>query len=790
MVNPPAESMKLFADNMDHRLISSTTSSTGGILTNFPVLEKNVTSLSFQGCLTSEDSPRTNICGAHDPSIVVPSNVNGSLNADYKVKTSVWPSQKILHSKVEAEYDVQGQEMFSSSTMTAETILKEKTEHLTTKRQNHSTRKCDNAPPKLRRHNVTIQAGQSPVDSSLNLKGASDIDHKELVAVANMVHVAKRVASDTPYWSEMEIFFASVSPEDLDFLNKQGLKEIEGDSKKHENGKAQVSVDSDPLFQGAQSMSRLDRGPSLTQRVLSAVIVEDEVEDLYNQNEGSISFQCTNDTPDHGSLDVMANDPNNCNRVLTEVELGVDLQAPDNCLLDEVSCNRNIASHTQSNQYESSSSHCNESSSNGFLPFPARGDFPVISKEDSGSKFSSKLGTSDISSCSSQYQMLPLDDKIRMELQSIGIPLDSMACPPLEEKSVDQEIVELKVELDKQGIKKTQILSQIDEAIQRESQEEKKNVEQEAMNLLLITAYKKLMANRGGNSSRKAASKVVEGKTKAFVNRTLVRYKEYESTGKSCFSEPELKEILFSPPCKKDMKSALSTFRRKFIGGWRKKATRRKSYPRYKAKSGASNAGKAAPSSSGGVQRGESSGSKVRSKRSSSVASLKDDPSSSSGRVKRKKSSVSDEVELLHAPKAIGIGIEIGAVNGKRRSSSRRGENGSTAEAEAECCGRLKNKAVEEEEVDDVLAWESELHEVPIYLDPAIEDLSKTLSIVVTEKAPSEVSGMHDLEGGWYGGDDDLTTLLNIDEDDMTELDYAAIALRCPWMTFGSPSHK
>nr|GMD56068.1 uncharacterized protein LOC109169255 isoform X3 [Ipomoea batatas] len=148
-----------------------------------------------------------------------------------------------------------------------------------------------------------------------------------------------------------------------------------------------------------------------------------------------------------------------------------------------------------------------------------------------------------------------------------------------------------------------------------------------------------------------------------------------------------MKEILFSPPCKKDMKSALSTFRRNFIGGWRKKATRRKSYPRYKAKSGASN-------------------------------------------------------------------------------------------------------AAEEEEVDDVLAWESELHEVPIYLDPAIEDLSKTLSIVVTEKAPSEVSGMHDLEGGWYGGDDDLTTLLNIDEDDMTELDYAAIALRCPWMTFGSPSHK
>ncbi|XP_019173663.1 PREDICTED: uncharacterized protein LOC109169255 isoform X2 [Ipomoea nil] len=690
------ESMKLFADNMDHRLISSTTSSTGGILTNSRVLEKNVTSLSSQGCLTSEDSPRTNICGAHDPSIVVPSNVNGAVNAGYKVKTSVWPSQKILHSKVEAEYDVQGQEMFSSSTMTAETILNEKTEHLTTKRQYHSTRKCDNTPPKLRRHSVTIQAGQSPVDSSLNLKGASGIDHKQLVAVANSVHVAKRVASASPYWSKMENIFASVSPEDLDFLNKQmnvsfkfgewpsemlvdenatlGLKEKEADSKKHENDKGQVSVDSDPLFQGAQSMSRLDRVPSLTQRVLSALIDEDEVEDLYNQNE-----------------------------------------APDNC---------------------------NESSSNGCLPFPARGDFPEISKEDSGSKFSSKLGTSDISSCSSQYQMLPLDDKIRMELQSIGIPLDSMPCPPLEEKSVDQETMELKVELDKQGIKKAKLLSQIDEAIQRESQEEKKNVEQVAMNLLLITAYKKLMASRGGNSSRKAASKVVEGKTKAFVNRTLVRYKEYESTGKSCFSEPELKEVLFSPPREKDMKSALSRFRRNFSVGCHKKATRRKSCHRYKAKSGASNAGKAAASSSGsGVQTGDSSGSRVHLKRSSSVASLKDDSSSGSGRVKRKKSV--SEVEVLHAPKAIGNSKRSSSLSS---SSRRRGENGSTpttttsgimiVPSSAECCGRLKNKAAEEEEVDDVLARESELHEVPISEDPAIKELSNTVSVVATEKAP------------------------------------------------------
>lgn len=133
------EPMKLCTDNMDHRFIPCTTSSTMGILTNTPVLEKNVVSFSSQDCLTSTHSPKRNICGAHDSSIVVPSNVNGALNADRKVKTSLWSSRKILPSKVEAKYDVQRQEMFSS-TMTVETILKEKTDHLTTKKQYHSTR--------------------------------------------------------------------------------------------------------------------------------------------------------------------------------------------------------------------------------------------------------------------------------------------------------------------------------------------------------------------------------------------------------------------------------------------------------------------------------------------------------------------------------------------------------------------------------------------------------------------------------------------------------------------------
>ena len=57
-----------------------------------------------------------------------------------------------------------------------------------------------------------------------------------------------------------------------------------------------------------------------------------------------------------------------------------------------------------------------------------------------------------------------------------------------------------------------------------------------------------LQACRGSNTSKSAARKVSKQVASAFVKRTLGRCIKFEETGKSCFSDPALQDILFSSP--------------------------------------------------------------------------------------------------------------------------------------------------------------------------------------------------------------------------------------------------
>lgn len=43
-----------------------------------------------------------------------------------------------------------------------------------------------------------------------------------------------------------------------------------------------------------------------------------------------------------------------------------------------------------------------------------------------------------------------------------------------------------------------------------------------------------------------------------FAKRTLTRCRNYEVTGKSCFSDPPLRDIIFAPPPRNDVKELLT----------------------------------------------------------------------------------------------------------------------------------------------------------------------------------------------------------------------------------------
>lgn len=66
--------------------------------------------------------------------------------------------------------------------------------------------------------------------------------------------------------------------------------------------------------------------------------------------------------------------------------------------------------------------------------------------------------------------------------------------------------------------------------------------------LILIYIYHLLQATRGSSAARMGISKVPRHVALAFIRRTLARNRKFIDTGKSCFSEPALRDVLFAVP--------------------------------------------------------------------------------------------------------------------------------------------------------------------------------------------------------------------------------------------------
>lgn len=72
----------------------------------------------------------------------------------------------------------------------------------------------------------------------------------------------------------------------------------------------------------------------------------------------------------------------------------------------------------------------------------------------------------------------------------------------------------------------------------------------------LLYAKPILQACRGSNASKGAVRKVSKQVALAFVKRTLDRCQKFEETGNSCFTDPVLRDVMFSAPsCNSDIKS-------------------------------------------------------------------------------------------------------------------------------------------------------------------------------------------------------------------------------------------
>ncbi|GJN36382.1 hypothetical protein PR202_gb25235 [Eleusine coracana subsp. coracana] len=159
-----------------------------------------------------------------------------------------------------------------------------------------------------------------------------------------------------------------------------------------------------------------------------------------------------------------------------------------------------------------------------------------------------------------QYGHMSVDDKILIELQSIGIYPETVSkLDDGEDEDINKMIVELRKRLHDQVTQKKCRLHKLDKAIRDTKDMEERSLEQHAMNKLVERAYRKLKGGRVGSSHKagvsKSANKAAKQLALAFGKRTLARCQKFDETGKSCFSEPSLWSVLSAPLPSSDAKA-------------------------------------------------------------------------------------------------------------------------------------------------------------------------------------------------------------------------------------------
>lgn len=384
--------------------------------------------------------------------------------------------------------------------------------------------------------------------------GKSDDDRQELLAAANHARNASYLACSSVFWKKMEPLFAPVSSKDKFYLSMQLKSEADiQESFPQSHGRENNVVVNLPheaslyntnasgernmhvKHQGSESFSgRLDSDKTskefipLFQRVLSALIIEDTIDELEDEEDtGNIPLQdaICDSTYDTYHLD----DYEPRKRARREVE-------HDTMFQSNYSVKVSFSSNGCTNSFKSPSvndSPCGDvllaGISKNFINRPH-----VIQMEGFG------ISSYD----NNQYEQMRLDDKLLLELHSIGLYPELV--PKLDDKEDEafkQEINQLKTRLLQQNYKKKAYLENICKGVG--SSFEARDLEQVAMDRLVELAYRKLLATRG--PSRGGIPKIPKHVALAFGRRTLARCRKFGKSGVSCFNVPPLRDILFAP---------------------------------------------------------------------------------------------------------------------------------------------------------------------------------------------------------------------------------------------------
>ncbi|CAE5989987.1 unnamed protein product [Arabidopsis arenosa] len=326
--------------------------------------------------------------------------------------------------------------------------------------------------------------------------GSNDGREELLAAVNSAVNFAQNFPNS--FWKQMERYFCYISDDHINFMKQQGELSSMGPTPILTSSEFDSRV-----FPEELATSRADSKASpLYQRLLSALISEDSMgvnEDLQVDGFGAMH-------DDDSEFSVLNNMEFNGFRNSERLELDESEDDGSAILFKGV----NKSAH-----------HCN-------------GKFP---------------DTSPVDFLDIQYDKLGIDEKIYLEVQSLGISLEPMpSISNVEDEGIADEIKKLEEAICNEGSKKKEIVDRLLKPAIEMKELQEKELDQLGYEKLIEMAYEKSKASRrhhnaGGKNSNNKISKQA---ALAFVRRTLERCHQFEKTGRSCFSEPEFKDMFIA----------------------------------------------------------------------------------------------------------------------------------------------------------------------------------------------------------------------------------------------------
>ncbi|KAF5188912.1 serine/arginine repetitive matrix protein [Thalictrum thalictroides] len=371
-----------------------------------------------------------------------------------------------------------------------------------------------------------------------DFNGESDDGHEELLVAANAA-INSGHACSSSFWRQIEPIFSFVSAEDISYLKQQGDSALTptysagggDDSTTVGEGFGPTEYEGDDRFTCEQlqehSGKRVPSPPSLYQRMLSAFIVEEEEdenfcgrgnEDLELDGCGSkfeSNVELNGDSWNQqllGNIQTVGRPASNGYRITATRRYLEELEN------DDLSC----ADVMEDTNVEAIANYSN--SLNDFQP-----DQPQMPS---------------IACTHSQYTQMSIDERLLLEVQSVGLCPDPMS----EDDELSADISRLEEKLHKEVSKKTQWLHKLEKSVTEAREIQERDIERRAFDKLIEMAYEKYMTCWGPNApcGKGISSKAAKQDALAFIKRTIERTHKFKSTSESCFNEAVFMDVFRS----------------------------------------------------------------------------------------------------------------------------------------------------------------------------------------------------------------------------------------------------